>query len=75
MIQNPEYNDGKPWFIRFRPILHDTFRMTEEELNSYDDFMKQINDLKSQSDALKAKGVDTYDIELELNLALDNLRG
>jgi hypothetical protein len=74
MIQSPEYNDGKPWFIRFRPLLHDTFRMTEEELDQYDDYMKEIDDLNKKVRDLKAKNIDTYDMELELSLALEKVK-
>jgi hypothetical protein len=74
MIQNPEYNDGKPWFIRFRPLLHDTFRMTEEELSQYDDYMKEIEDLNKKIKDLKDKNVDTYDMELETSLALEKVK-
>jgi hypothetical protein len=74
MIQNPEYNEGKPWFIRFRPLLHDTFRMTEEELSQYDDYMKEIEDLNKKIKDLKDKNVDTYDMELETSLALEKVK-
>jgi hypothetical protein len=74
MIQNPEYNDGKPWFIRFRPLLHDTFRLTEEELSAYEDYMKQIDELDKKVKELKSRNVDTYDMELELSLALEKVK-
>jgi len=74
MIQNPEYNEGKPWFIRFRPLLHDSFRLTEEELDQYEDYMNAIEELGKQTETLKSKNVDTYDMELELKLALDKVK-
>jgi len=74
MIQNPEYNDGKPWFIRFRPLLHDSFRLTEEELNMYEDYMKEIEDIGKKIETLKSRNIDTYDMELELKLALDKVK-
>jgi hypothetical protein len=74
MIQNPEYNEGKPWFIRFRPLLHDTFRMTEEELSQYDDYMKEIEELNKKVKELKNKNIDTYDMELETSLALEKVK-
>jgi hypothetical protein len=74
MIQNPEYNDGKPWFIRFRPLLHDSFRLTEEELNIYEDYMKEIEELGKKMETLKNRNVDTYDMELELKLALEKVK-
>jgi hypothetical protein len=74
MVQNPEYNDGKPWFIRFRPILHDTFRLSEEEMNKYADYMNQIDELGKKIKELKSKNIDTYDMELELKLAVDKIK-
>jgi hypothetical protein len=74
MIQNPEYNDGKPWFIRYRPLLHDSFRLTEEELNMYEDYMKEIENLGKEIETLKSRNIDTYDMELELKLASDKVK-
>jgi hypothetical protein len=74
MIQNPEYNDGKPWFVRFRPLLHDSFRLTEEELNMYEDYMIAIGDLNKKIETLKSRNIDTYDMELELKLASDKVK-
>ncbi len=69
LIQNPAYNNGKPWFITFRPLLHDTFRITDQDLESYEKFDKQIQDLRAKMEELKNKKIDTYDMELEISLA------
>ncbi len=69
LIQNPAYNNGKPWFISFRPLLHDTFRISDEELEKYETYKKEIEELRKEIEALKKKKIDTYDIELEINLA------
>ncbi|MHA1866310.1 MAG: helicase HerA domain-containing protein [Candidatus Heimdallarchaeaceae archaeon] len=69
LVQNPAYNNGKPWFITFRPLLHDTFRISDEELEKYEKFKKEIEDLRKKIEALKKKKIDTYDMELEINLA------
>jgi hypothetical protein len=74
LIQNPEYNDGKPWFISFRPLQHDTSRIPEEELQQYKKFNRIIKALERKIEQLKAEGVDTYDLEIELNLARDKLK-
>ena len=74
LSQNPEYNDGKPWFINFRPLLHDTGRLTERELNAYFKAKDKITDLEKRIASLKERGKDTYDIELELNLAKDKMK-
>jgi hypothetical protein len=74
MVQNPDYNDGKPYFIQFRPLLHDTFRITNEELKTYEKFQDSINEIERKIKDLKSKGVDTYDIEVELGLAREKLK-
>jgi len=74
LFQNPEYNNGKPYFIQFRPLLHDTSRLTDEEINTYYKIKKRIEEIEERVKKLKEKGVDTYDIEVELNLAKDRLK-
>ncbi|MBN2203075.1 MAG: DUF87 domain-containing protein [Candidatus Aenigmarchaeota archaeon] len=74
MVQNPSYNDGKPWFITFRPLLHDTFRLTDEELQKYEDYADKIKELAEKVEKLKSKGIDTYDMELELKLAGEKVK-
>ncbi len=69
LFQNPAYNNGKPWFITFRPLLHDTFRISDEELEKYGSFEKDIEELRKKIELLKKKKIDTYDMELEINLA------
>jgi len=71
MVQNAEYNHGKPFFIEFRPLLHDTGRLSEKEIGQYLTFDKDITDLEERTKALKAKGIDTSDLEFELKLARD----
>jgi len=74
LVQNPEFNDGKPWFIAFRPLLHDTFRLTEKELKTYAKFKDEVTGLEERLAKLKARKIDTYDVELELNLAKDKMK-
>jgi hypothetical protein len=74
MLQNPDFNDGKPWFVLFRPLLHDTFRLTDDELDKYSKFMKDIKELEEYVEKLKSRGVDTYDMELELKLGMEKIK-
>ncbi|MBU1196974.1 DUF87 domain-containing protein [Candidatus Micrarchaeota archaeon] len=74
LYQNAEYNDGKPWFVSFRPLLHSTFSLTEEEIKQFTTIRLQIEDARKQLAELKSHGVDTYDVELELNIASDKLK-
>ena len=73
-MQNPEYNDGKPWFVAFRPLLHSTFALTEEELQQITAIQQKVDGAHLQIGQLKAKGLDTYDVELELKIANDKLK-
>ncbi|MFH7880729.1 MAG: DUF87 domain-containing protein, partial [Candidatus Aenigmatarchaeota archaeon] len=74
LFQNPEYNHGKPWFISFRPILHSPFALTDDEINQYVNLNKKIEEFAKKIEELKKKGVDTYDMEIELNIAKDKLK-
>jgi uncharacterized membrane protein/5-hydroxyisourate hydrolase-like protein (transthyretin family) len=74
LFQNAEYNDGKPWFISFRPLLHSTFALTDDELRAYAAVQKRVTACREQMAAIKAGGKDTYDLELELNIASDKLK-
>ncbi|MBU4452026.1 MAG: DUF87 domain-containing protein [Nanoarchaeota archaeon] len=74
LLQNPEFNEGKPWFIQFRPLLHDTGRLSEEELTTYTNIKQNILNMETKIAALKSRGIDTYDIELELNMARDKTK-
>ena len=74
LMQNANYNNGKPWFVTFRPLLHDTKRLTAEELDKYVKVSRAIDDIQKSMDAMKKKGTDTSDIEVELNLARDKLK-
>jgi hypothetical protein len=74
MVQNPEYNEGRPWFIEFRPLLHDTSRISEKELALYRKYQKEIAEIEEEVEKMKKKGIDTYDIELELKLAKEKVK-
>jgi hypothetical protein len=74
MVQNPKFNDGKPYFVTFRPLLHDPHRLSEEEIDKYVKFSQEIEKIEEKISRLKARGIDTTDIELELTLAKDKLR-
>ncbi|MCK4496703.1 MAG: ATP-binding protein [Candidatus Aenigmarchaeota archaeon] len=71
MVHNAEYNHGKPYFIEFRPLLHDTGRLSEKEINQYIKYDEEIAGLEERVKALKTKGIDTSDLEFELKLARD----
>ena len=74
LFQNPEYNHGRPWFVSFRPLLHSPFALTDKELDMYVKLDKKVKAIEEKIENLKAKNIDTYDIEIELNIAKDKVR-
>jgi len=74
LFQNPEYNNGRPWFVNFRPLLHTPFALTDDEINQYVQLNKKIEGIDQRIVSLKGKSIDTYDIEIELNIAKDKIK-
>jgi hypothetical protein len=74
LVQNPAYNEGKPYFISFRPLLHDTGRLTDKEIDDYVKQMEDIGKIDKVVNGMKARNMDTSDIEIELNLAKDKIK-
>ncbi len=74
MLQNSEYNGGNPYFISFRPTLHNANSLSNEKLEQYERYNKKINELLPQLETLRKADLDIFDIELEMKLALDNIK-
>ncbi|MFC2154468.1 hypothetical protein ACFLRC_03175, partial [Candidatus Altiarchaeota archaeon] len=74
MIQNSQYNNGRPYFVSFRPIYHNISRLSDEEIENYDKYNNRLNQLFDLVDELKAQEIDIFDVELELKLSSDNLK-
>ncbi|NOQ56148.1 MAG: DUF87 domain-containing protein, partial [Nanohaloarchaea archaeon] len=74
MIQNPKYNNGKPWFVSFRPTWHSPHKILNEDLEKYKDFSKKLESIESAIEKLKTKGINTNEFELELKLAKNKLK-
>jgi len=74
MFQNAEFNHGKPYFIEFRPLLHDVGRLSEVEINTYVKYDTELNEIEMEIARLKSRGIDVTDIEFELKLAKDKVR-
>ena len=74
MIHNPKYNDGKPYFIQFRPTYHNPHKITNQELEEYKGFATELKAIKKKIEELKKKGKEIFDLELELRLAEDKLK-
>ena len=73
MFVNTSYNRGKPYFINFRPILHNTRRLSDEELEKYNKYNEIIDDFDNQVDQLEKEKIDTFDMKMELKLIKDKL--
>ena len=74
MIQNSQYNHGKPYYITFRPIKHSIARLTDQELEQYNTANQKIDQLQYELEQLKQHGTDTFDMQLELNLAKQKIQ-
>jgi hypothetical protein len=73
MVVNPDYNRGRPYYVNFRPILHSTFRLSPEELDKYYAADDRIENVKYKLKKLEEKGVDVFDLRIELGLAVRKL--
>ena len=69
MMVNAEYNSGRPYFVAFRPLLHNTKRLGKLEIGKYEKYFNELEDLDYQVLKLKKYGVDILDLELELKLS------
>ncbi|MEM4347776.1 MAG: DUF87 domain-containing protein [Candidatus Altiarchaeota archaeon] len=74
IIQNSEYNRGIPYFIKFRPPLHSIQGLDNETLEKYDQYTQNLDSFTEKINEIKKLGIDTFDIEIELKLASDNLK-
>jgi hypothetical protein len=69
MVVNPDYNKGRPYYVNFRPILHSPFRLTPEELDKYYQVDDRVENVKFKLKKLEEKGIDVFDLRIELGLA------
>jgi hypothetical protein len=74
MIQNPKYNEGRPWFIAFRPTLHEPHKITDAEMETYKQYAAILADVEEKIDKLEKSGKDVFDLKTELRLAKDKLK-
>jgi len=73
MVSNPAYNHARPYFINFRPILHNTRRLSDEELQKYNQYNDIVDDLEFSIDSLEKEKVDVFDLKMELKLVKDKV--
>jgi len=73
MFVNPSYNHANPYFVNFRPILHNTRRLPDEELEKYNEYNDQVDDLEYQIEQLETEKVDVFDLKMEVKLVKDKI--
>jgi hypothetical protein len=73
MVVNAKYNRGRPYFVNYRPILHNTKRLTDEILEQYNKYGEIIDDLEYQLKQLEELKIDIFDLKMELKLVKDKL--
>ena len=73
MVQNASYNTGHPYFIDFRPLLHNTTRLDDKELATYKKHQKAIESIEHQLKQLEELKKETSDFSFELKLAKEKL--
>ncbi|VVB78317.1 Uncharacterised protein [uncultured archaeon] len=74
MVTNAEYNNGRPYFVAFRPLLHSTKRLSNDELAKYEKYFEEVEDLEYQMQKLEEYGVDVLDLKLEIKLAKNKVK-
>ena len=74
MFQHPKYNNGKPYFVQFRPTYHNPHKITDEEMELYKEFARRLEAIEEVILEMKKAGKDVFDVELELKLARDKLK-
>jgi len=75
MIENAAYNKGNPYFVAFRPLLHEHARLSDEELENYNKYNEVMDDFDYQIEQLEKYGIDVFDLRLELKMALAKDKG
>ncbi len=74
MMQHAQYNDGDPWFVRFRPTWHNPHKLKEEELKKYEEFAEKLDELEAKVDDMDDRGEDVFDLRTSLRMAKNKLK-
>jgi len=74
MVENPHYNRGRPYYVAFKPLMHSVQRLTDEEIEKYNEYNDRIDQLQFEIDQLEKDGIDIFDLKLELKLAVDKVK-
>ena len=74
MIQNPKYNDGKPYFVHFRPTLHDPHNLPKNELKKYMEYSERLDVFEFMITNAEENDKDVEDIKLEFKMTKNKLK-
>lgn len=74
MLENSSYNKGNPYFVAFKPLLHEHARLSDKELENYNKYNDVIDELDFQINELEKEKIDVFDLRLELKMALDKVK-
>ena len=74
MMQNPRYNEGRPWFVSFRPTLHSPHKIPDEEMKTYKEYAAMLVEIESKIKSMEETGIDVFDLRTEFRLANEKLK-
>ena len=73
MVQNPEYNKGKPYFVKFRPTMHQPRSISKEDIVRIKNYQQELEKIENKLKTFERQGIDTSSVGTELSLAKDKL--
>ncbi len=74
MMQNPRYNKGRPWFVAFRPTLHEPHKIPDRDLETYKEYANILAKIETKIGSMEKAGQDVFDLKTEFKLAQDKLK-
>ncbi|MBD3248816.1 DUF853 family protein [Candidatus Woesearchaeota archaeon] len=69
LFNNSSYNNGKPYFVAFRPVRHSIEGLEKEKLQRYIRYSRIISELKSKISSMSSRRKNLFDLKVELELA------
>jgi hypothetical protein len=75
MVENPNYNRGRPYFVAFKPLMHSVERLSDDVIEQYNQYNEMVDELEYQLKQLEEEHKqDVFDLKLELKLSLDKVK-
>ncbi|RLJ00211.1 MAG: hypothetical protein DRP06_02305, partial [Candidatus Aenigmatarchaeota archaeon] len=74
LMQYPKYNNGKPFFVEFRPTKHNPHKITKAELDLYKTNIEKLKLIEAKIKGLKERKIYAEDYELDFKLAMKKLK-